>query len=114
MRVVYSGISIHNETDYLGFLIRGRRWYQPRDDTTYHRAYIYAYTKDWGKVPLEATAIAVGGGLEFLRTAGNHLLENGYLKASEKCDGEFMLNGLCLEGLSIDYVVQDVDFMEDL
>lgn len=114
MKTVYSDVLIRNETEYVGFLVRGRRWYQPKYDTTYHRAYIHGFRKTGEKIPLEATEVAVGGGLDFLKTAGVCLIEKGHFKASKRCCGEFMLNGLCLEDLNIGYMVQDVDSVEDL
>lgn len=92
------------------FSIKGNRWFQKSHGNTYHVAYIDALIN--GKwVELGQTRVQYGYGDQYLVSAGEWLIENGYVE----CESEYFLSNYNVrETLKVDYMGYDVDRKRDL
>jgi len=92
------------------FSIKGNRWFQKSYGNTYHVAYISALV-DGKWIYLGNTEMQYGYGDHYLVTAGQWLIDNGYIE----CDSEYFLSNYNVrEAFAVDYYAQDVDRKSDL
>lgn len=90
--------------------VKGTRWFQKTYGNTYHVAYVSALI-DGKWVDLGGTKMQYGYGDHYLVSAGQWLIENGYVE----CGSEYFLSDWAVrEALSVDHVVQDVQRKRDL
>lgn len=92
------------------FSIKGTRWFQKSYGNTYHVAYISALV-DGTWIDLGETKMQYGYGDHYLVTAGQWLIDNGYVE----CDSEYFLSNYNVrEDFVVEYHAQDVDRKRDL
>lgn len=95
-----------------GFHITGRRWFQKSYGITYHTATIGALIGDnW--VEIGKTEMHYGYGGQYLVTAGDWLIKNGWLEDAE-LGGYDIARWQIREALNISESVADVPRKRDL
>ena len=93
--------------------VKGNRWFQKSYGNTYHKAYISILIDEvWQDIG--ETDIQYGYGDQYLTTAGEWLIENGYIESDQ--DSGYYANRLNFEqlGIAFSYTVQDVSRKRDL
>ena len=86
--------------------VRGVRWFQKTYGNTYQTAYISAI-KNGRYVKLGHTGMNCGYGDYYLVSAGEWLIENGYIESDQKTG--YYMNRLNMEALGIPLTVEAVD-----
>ena len=94
------------------FHITGRRWTQKTTGNTYHTVIISAFVAgEW--VELGKTTIHYGYGEQYMVTAGDWLIENGWLEDAKR-NGYDVASWRVREELNITENVVDVNRKRDL
>lgn len=86
--------------------VKGVRWFQKTYGNSYHRAYI-SVVKDGRYVELGCTEIHYGYGDHFLVSAGEWLIENGYIESDQRTG--YYMNRMNMEDMGIPLTVEAVD-----
>lgn len=98
------------EMNIEAFSIKGVRWFQKSFGNTYHIAYISALI-DGTWVELGSTEMSYGYGGHYLVTAGDWLIENGFIN----CATGYALAGCGVrEALNIEHYSEDVKRKKDM
>lgn len=93
--------------------VKGNRWFQAIYGNTYHKAYISVLIDDvWQDIG--ETNIQYGYGDQYLISAGEWLIKNGYIE-SDQNEGYYLTRLNMLDaGLQLTYEVVDVKRKRDL
>lgn len=93
--------------------IEGLKWFQESYGNTYHRAYI-SILKDGKWQTVGHTEIQYGYGDQYLTSAGEWLIENGYIDSDQKSG--YYLDRLNMEklGIVLSYRSEDVKRKKDM
>lgn len=92
------------------FSIKGVRWFQKTYGNTYHIAYVSALVNGrWQE--LGATKTEYGYGDHYLVTAGDWLIENGFINCTT---GYALVNYSVREALNIEHYSEDVKRKKDM
>jgi hypothetical protein len=106
------------EMNITAFAIKGVRWFQKSYGNTYHTTYISALINGkWEDIG--STKIEYGYGEQYLVTAGQWLIENGFIENTPEYnyslkDGYQFNNYEFRQTNAIEHFVQDVKRQKDL
>lgn len=86
--------------------VKGVRWFQKTYGNTYHTAYI-SVVKDGRYVEIGCTELKYGYGDHYLVSAGEWLIENGYMESDQ--DSGYYLTRLNMLDLGLPLTCEAVD-----